>query len=329
MRIVVSGSIAFDYLMRFPGRFSDHLIADKLDRISISLLVETLDKQRGGTAANIAYSLALLGERPILMGTAGMDFAEYRAWLDEHGVDTSAVRVIPGVFTASFFANTDSENNQIGSFYTGAMAYSNGYKLAEAVSIHPDLMIISPNDPAAMSQLADECAVSGVPFIFDPSQQVVWLDGDFIMHGIERCSILICNEYEWEMIAKKTGLKREDVVRQGKTLLVTHGSEGSHIYAGDEHLVVPIFPVTTIADPTGVGDAYRAGLMKGLACGFGWELCGQIGALAAAYALEHVGPQSHDYTLPDFVARFRTVFDDQGALDGWLQPGTRRGEAIR
>ncbi|HML23894.1 MAG TPA: carbohydrate kinase family protein [Aggregatilinea sp.] len=329
MRIVVSGSIAFDYLMRFPGRFSDHLIADKLDRISISLLVETLDKQRGGTAANIAYSLALLGERPILMGTAGMDFAEYRAWLDEHGVDTSAVRIIPGVFTASFFANTDSENNQIGSFYTGAMAYSNGYKLAEAVTSHPDLMIISPNDPAAMSQLADECAVSSVPFIFDPSQQVVWLDGDFIMHGIERCSILICNEYEWEMIAKKTGLKREDVVRQGKTLLVTHGSEGSHIYADDEHLVVPIFPVTTIADPTGVGDAYRAGLMKGLACGFGWELCGQIGALAAAYALEHVGPQSHDYTLPDFVARFRTVFDDHGALDGWLQPGTRHGEAIR
>ena len=190
-------------------------------------------------------------------------------------------------------------------------------------------MIISPNDPAAMSQLADECATSGVPFIFDPSQQVVWLDGEFILHGIERCSILICNEYEWEMIAKKTGLVREDVVRQGKTLLVTHGSDGSHIYSGGEHVTVPVFPVTTIADPTGVGDAYRAGLMKGLACGFGWELCGQIGSLAAAYALEHIGPQSHSYTLPDFVARFRTVFDDQGALDSWLHQGARRGEAVR
>lgn len=318
MRVVISGSIAFDYLMRFPGRFREHLIEGKLDRISVSFLVETLVRERGGSGANIAYSLALLGERPILMGTAGSDFADYRAWLEVNGVDTSAVRVIPDVFTASFFANTDSENNQIGSFYTGAMAYSRGYRLAEAVQGKPDLVVIAPNDPVAMSELADECCERDVPFMFDPSQQVIWLDADFLRYGTEQCGILIVNEYEWAMIAKKTGLTREELVAQGKTLIVTHGSEGSHIYAGGEHIVIPVFPVTRIADPTGVGDAYRAGLLKGIACGFGWELCGQLGAVAAAYVLEHNGTQNHTYTLPQFVERFRTAFDDHGALDAWL-----------
>lgn len=318
MKVVISGSIAFDYLMRFPGRFREHLIEGKLDRISVSFLVETLVRERGGSGANIAYNLALLGERPILMGTAGSDFADYRAWLEVNGVDTSAVRVIPEVFTASFFANTDSENNQIGSFYTGAMAYSRGYRLAEAVQGQPDLVVIAPNDPVAMSELADECCESGVPFMFDPSQQVIWLDADVLRHGADRCSILIVNEYEWAMIAKKTGLTRDELVEQGKTLIVTHGSEGSHIYAGGEHIVVPVFPVARVADPTGVGDAYRAGLLKGIACGLGWELCGQLGSVAAAYVLEHNGTQNHTYTLSEFVERFRTAFDDQGALDAWL-----------
>jgi len=318
MKVVISGSIAFDYLMRFPGRFREHLIEGKLDRISVSFLVETLVRERGGSGANIAYNLALLGERPILMGTAGSDFADYRAWLEVNGVDTSAVRVIPEVFTASFFANTDSENNQIGSFYTGAMAYSRGYRLAEAVQGQPDLVVIAPNDPVAMSELADECCESGVPFVFDPSQQVIWLDADFLRHGTDRCGILIVNEYEWAMIAKKTGLTRDELVEQGKTLIITQGSEGSHIYAGGEHIVVPAFPVVRVADPTGVGDAYRAGLLKGIACGFGWELCGQLGSVAAAYVLEHNGTQNHTYTLPGFVERFRTAFDDQGALDAWL-----------
>lgn len=318
MRVVISGSIAFDYLMQFPGRFREHLIEGKLDRISVSFLVETLVRERGGAGANIAYNLALLGERPILMGTAGSDFMDYRAWLDVNGVDTSAVRVIPEVFTASFFVNTDSDNNQIGSFFTGAMAHSRGYRLVEAVSGKPDLVVIAPNDPVAMSELIDECSTSGVPFMFDPSQQVIWLDAEVLRHGTDRCSILIVNEYEWEMIAKKTGFTREALVDAGKTLIVTHGAEGSHIYAGGEHTIVPVFPVARMTDPTGVGDAYRAGLLKGLACGFGWMLCGQLGSVAAAYVLEHNGTQNHTYTLPDFVERFRTAFNDEGALDAWL-----------
>lgn len=319
MKIVLTGSIAYDYLMRFPGRFRDHLIADQLDRISVSFLVEDMVRERGGVAANIAYSLALLGEHPILMGTVGRDFGEYRALLEERGVDTSAVRIIPEVYTASFFANTDSENNQIGSFYTGAMAYSKGYTLAEALSEPPDLVVISPGDPTAMTEMADECQASGYPFLFDPSQQVIWLGGDFLRHGIDRCRLLIVNAYEWEMIAKKTGLTLPDLVREGKTVIVTHGNDGSHIHAGGEHYAVPVFPVEKVADPTGVGDAYRAGLLKGIACGFGWPLSGRIAALAAAYVLEQRGTQNHHFTLAGFVARFRTVFDDEGALDAWLK----------
>lgn len=318
MKIVVTGSIAFDYLMRFPGRFQDHLIPEKLDAISVSFLVEDLVRERGGVGANIAYNLALLGERPILMGTAGRDFDEYATWLETHGVDLSAVRVIPDVFTASFFANTDSDNNQIGSFYTGAMAYSRGYTLAEALRETPDLVVISPSDPTAMGELADECQTSGYPFLFDPSQQVIWLDGAFLRHGIDRCKLLIVNGYEWEMIAKKTGLDIEQLVQQGKTLIITLGNEGSRIYADGKRYDVPVFPVQQVADPTGVGDAFRAGLLKGIASGFDWMLAGQIGALSAAYALEHKGTQNHHYTLPEFVARFRTAFDDGGALDTWL-----------
>jgi adenosine kinase len=315
--MVVSGSIAFDYLMEFPGRFRDHILAGALDRVSLSFLVETLTRERGGSGANIAFNLALLGERPILMGTAGHDFPEFRAWLEQHGVDTSAVRDIPAVFTASFFVNTDAENNQIGSFYTGAMAYSKGYRLAEAVSPLPDLLLNSPSDPKAMLELADECQRLGVTHFFDPSQQVIWLNADDLAYGVARCDMLIVNEYEWEMIANKTGLQREKFLDEGKKLIVTHGGAGSHIYAEGEHYAVPGFPVTRVIDPTGVGDAYRAGLLKGLASGFGWMLCGEIGAVAAAYVLECKGTQNHQYTLPEFVARFRTVFDDGGALDAW------------
>lgn len=319
MRIVVSGSIAFDYLMEFPGKFTDHLIDDALDRVSLSFLVESLVKERGGSGANIAFSLALLGETPLLMGTAGTDFAEYRQWLDDHGVDTSAVRDIPDVFTASFFVNTDSVSNQIGSFYTGAMAYSKGYKLTEAVDPLPDLILNSPSDPKAMLELAEETRQLGVTHFFDPSQQVIWLEADDLHYGVERCDMLIVNEYEWEMIAKKTGLQRDEFLAQGKKLIVTHGSEGSHIYADGEHYAVPVFPVESVVDPTGVGDAYRAGLLKGLASGFDWMLCGQIGGVAAAYVIEQKGTQNHHYTVEEFVTRFRTCFDDQGALDVWLK----------
>ncbi len=318
MNVVVSGSIAFDYLMRFPGRFRDHFIDQALDHVSLSFLVEELRRERGGSGANIAFNLALLGERPILMGTAGKDFDEYRAWLEQHGVDTSAVRVIPEEYSASFFCNTDVENNQIGSFYAGAMSYAKGYRLVDAVSILPDLVINSPNDPKAMLALAEECRAHGVRHLFDPSQQVIWLDADDLRYGVERCDLLIVNEYEWDMITNKTGFTRADIVGAGRVLIVTYGAEGARIYEGDTLHRIPAFPVESEVDPTGVGDAFRAGLIKGMASGFDWPLSGRIGALAAAYVLEKHGTQNHHYTLVEFVTRFRTVFDDEGALDAWL-----------
>ena len=254
---------------------------------------------------NIAYSLALASGRSA--GTVGSDFGEYRTWLEEAGVDLSAVREIPDEFTASFFANTDAENNQIGSFYTGAMAYSKNYRLADVLDEKPDLVVVSPSDPTAMSQLADECCEQNIPFMYDPSQQVIWLEGDVLAHGIDRCQILIVNEYEWEMIANKTGLTRKSLVGRGKTLIVTHGGDGAHIYAGGEHTHVPVFPRRESpirpawATHTGPGcsRASRVGSTDAVRAGR---------ALAASYVLEHVGTQNHHYTLAEFVSRFRTVF---------------------
>jgi adenosine kinase len=320
MDIVVTGSIAYDYLMRFPGRFKDHLLADNLHHISVSFLVDEMSRHWGGVAANIAYNLALLGQRPKLMGTVGKDFGDYRAWLEAAGVDTSPVVVIEEVFTASFFANTDLENNQIASFYGAAMAYARNHSLESTVKSKPDYVVISPNDPVAMAQLADECQRRGIPFMYDPSQQLPRLEGEPLRHCIERCHTLIVNEYEWGLLSSKTGMSREDVLKYAKVLIITLGKKGAEIYADGECYPIPPFPLPdeAIADPTGVGDAFRAGILRGIALGWSWEVSGRIGSLCAAYALENVGTQNHRYTLSEFVARYRTVFDDKGVLDNLL-----------
>lgn len=322
MEIVITGSIAFDYLMTFPGRFKDHLLADKLDRVSLSFLVDELNKHFGGVAPNIAYTMALLGEHPKVLGTAGKDFGEYRAWLDAVGVDTSTIIQLDNLYTASFFANTDLDNNQIASFYAGAMAHARNYTLTKTLENLPDMVVISPNDPQAMINIVDECAGQDLPYMFDPSQQVLRLDQDFLCHGIDGAHILICNEYEFELISKKTEHDREDILKLVDVLVVTLGDQGSVIYASDEEYRVPVCPVERIADPTGVGDAYRGGFLKGIAMGWPWELCGQIGAVCAAYVLEQIGPQNHKYQLGEFVARFRETFDDGGALDVLLDGDT-------
>ena len=326
MDIVVTGSIAYDYLMRFPGKFQDHLLIDKLDKISVSFLVEDMSRHWGGVAANIAYNLALLGQRPRLMGTVGKDFADYRAWLEAVGVDTSPVVVIDTVFTASFFANTDQENNQIASFYSGAMGYAKNYSLADTIVSTPDYVVISPNDPDAMIQLADECFTRGIPFMYDPSQQVPRLTGDLLRHSLERCHTLIVNEYEWQMLSSKTGMSRDDVLKHAKVLIVTLGKRGAEIYADGNCYVIPTFPVPdhAIADPTGVGDAFRAGILRGMALGWPWDVSGKTASLCAAYVLENVGTQSHRFSPPEFIARYRTEFDDHGVLESLLTGQTVR-----
>jgi adenosine kinase len=312
MSIVVTGSIAFDYLMSFPGKFTEHLLPEHVQRVSLSFLVDSMDKRRGGCAPNIAYTLALLGERPKLMATAGQDFADYREWLESAGVDTSLVREVEGKFTASFFCSTDQANNQIASFYTGAMA--NAAELSFRTAGEVTLAIVSPNDPAAMLQYAEECRALELPYIFDPGQQCARMGGDELRDGLVGAAILICNDYEFELIRQKTGLDERGLLEQCEALVVTRGEDGSTVLTADgDRLDVPAVRPHRIIDPTGVGDAYRGGLMKGLAAGFDYETSARLGSVAATYALEHLGGQSHAYSWPEFAARFEAAFGPLGA----------------
>jgi adenosine kinase len=309
MNIIITGSIAFDYIMSFPGHFLDHIRPDRLQKISVSFLVDAMKKQRGGCATNIAYTLALLGERPRVMATVGEDFAEYRTWLESCGVDTSLIRAYPGEFTASFFVNTDLDQNQIATFYAGAMLRARELSFYE-VAGPVDMVVISPNDPVAMERYVAECKALNIPYLYDPSQQVARVDGATLRAGFEGADMLIVNDYEFELIKEKTGMRAEDIRAAVKrALIVTQGPEGSLIWA-DQLLQIPVVPPERIEDPTGVGDAYRAGLLKGLSLGLPWEVCGRIGALAATYVLERMGPQSHHYTMGEFVARYRENFGD-------------------
>ena len=308
--IVVTGSIAFDYLMSFPGKFTEHFLQDHMSRVSLSFLVDSMDKRRGGCAPNIAYTLALLGERPRLMGTAGQDFGDYREWLQAAGVDCSLVRQVDGKFTASFFCSTDIDNNQIASFYTGAMAHA--AELSFRTVHRCDLTIISPNDPGAMVQYAEECRTLGVPYIFDPSQQVARLSGDELKDGLIGARILICNDYEVEIIKQKTGFDHDQILRHSDALVVTRGEKGSSVFHGSERIDVPAVTPHRIVDPTGVGDAFRGGFMKGMAAVADYQTCARLGSVAATYALEHLGGQSHAYTWQEFKARYERHF---GPLD--------------
>jgi adenosine kinase len=318
MSIILTGSIAYDYLMRFPGRFVEHIITEDLHQVSLSFLVDEMTRHWGGVAANIAFTLAMLGTKPTLFGTVGRDFGEYRQWLESNGVDCSIVPQINEVFTASFFANTDLDNNQIASFYAGAMAQASRYKLADSLTYKPDWVVVSPNDPAAMSSLCAECRAMGVPFIYDPSQQVPRLSGEELSQDMEGAYAMVVNAYEASIISKKTGLSLEDLRAKIPVLVITKGKRGSTIYHGDTHEDVPAFPEVHIADPTGVGDAFRAGLIRGIMSGWPLRLSGLVGSLCATYVLEKVGTQSHKFSIPEFVARFRGTYDDEGVLDELL-----------
>jgi len=306
MKLIVTGSIAFDYLMSFPGKFTDHVLPEHLQRLSLSFLVDSMDKRRGGCAPNIAYTLALLGERPYLMATAGQDFGDYRAWLDAANVDTSLVRQVPDKFTASFFCSTDTENNQIASFYTGAMA--NAGELSFRTVQHAGLVIVSPNDPGAMVQYAEECRTLGIPFIFDPGQQCARMSGDELQAGIDGARVVICNDYEFELIRQKTGMDEAAVLGTAKVLIVTRGEHGSWIYEDGARADVAAVTPHRIVDPTGVGDAFRGGLMKGMAAGLSCAESARLGSVAATYALEHLGGTTHAYTADEFRARYEAEF---------------------
>jgi adenosine kinase len=306
MKLIVTGSIAFDYLMSFPGKFTEHILPEHLQRVSLSFLVDSMDKRRGGCAPNIAYTLALLGERPYLMATAGQDFKDYGDWLHAAGVDISLVHHVPDKFTASFFCSTDTENNQIASFYIGAMA--NAAELSLRTVEDAGLVIIAPNDPGAMVQYAEECRTLGIPFVFDPGQQCARMSGDELQSGVTGAAIVIVNDYELELLRQKTNLSEADILTLSNVLIVTRGEHGSSVITKDGRSDVPAVTPHRIVDPTGVGDAYRGGLLKGIALGLPHPVSAQLGSVAAAYALEHLGGLSHAYTWDEFRRRYEEHF---------------------
>lgn len=312
MPVAVTGSIATDHLMHFPGRFTDQLVADSLAQVSLSFLVDDLVVRRGGAAANIAFALGVLRQRPVLIGAVGDDFADYRSWLERNGVDCSGVHVSEVAHTARFVCTTDEEFNQIASFYTGAMAEARNVELAPVLARSgADLVLIGPNDPLAMLRHADECRQRGYPFASDPSQQLARLDGEQVRRVVEGAEYLFSNEYEWGLLLHKTGWTESDVQERVGVRITTLGAEGAEVVGGDGTRVrVPAVPDRGRVDPTGVGDGFRAGFLAGVQSGLSWERAAQLGSLIAVHVLEVTGTQ--EWTL-DHGRALRRFTDAYGA----------------
>jgi len=314
MDIVITGSVAYDYLMTFPGSFKEHIIPDKLEAISLSFLVDSLVRRRGGIAPNIAYNLALLGGKPKVFATVGTDFEDYRLWLESKGIDTTYARVIDGELTGSFFATTDQENAQMASFYPGAMAYAADLSLRELHS-KPDLVMISPTEPSAMDKYIAECKELGIPYLYDPSQQIVRVSGETLRNGIQGALAMFVNEYEFELVLKMTGMQKAEILENLEFMVVTLGEKGAVVYNGAEtYPVAPVAP-KQIIDPTGAGDAFRGGFLTGYSYGWDFQTCAQMGALSATYCLESDGPQGQGYQIEEYVARYRETYNDHGLFD--------------
>jgi adenosine kinase len=317
MEIVLTGSVAYDYLMTFPGLFKEQILPERLENISLSFLVDSMSRQRGGVAPNIAYTMALLGEHPHVMATVGDDFEDYREFLEGVGVDTAMMEVVPGLFTASFFATTDRSNSQLASFYPGAMGEASKQSIL-GLKIHPDLVIVSPNSPEAMTKFAAECRHSNIPYLYDPSQQILRLEGNELARDMEGADFLFVNDYEFGLIAKKTGWNIAHILQKVRVVVVTRGKDGADLFTKEDAVFIPPVPEECIVDPTGVGDAFRGGFLTAYAHGLDWKLCGQVGSLAAVYCLEKKGPQNHYYTQKEFLKRYREHFEDNGKLNALL-----------
>jgi adenosine kinase len=318
VRVAVTGSIATDHLMTFPGRFADSFVESKLDAVSLSFLVDELDIRRGGVGPNIAFGMAVLGLRPILVGAAGQDFADYRSWLDRHGVDTASVRVSEVRHTARFVCTTDQDQCQIASFYPGAMSEAREIELGPVAERLGglDLVLVGANDPEAMLRHTEECRFRGIPFVADPSQQLARLDGDGIKQLVDGAAYLFSNEYESELIEHKTGWSADEVLRRVGVKVTTLGKKGARIEAvGRPTIEVTTPPEEVKADPTGVGDAFRAGFLAGLAWGVEPERCAQVGSLLATYVIETVGTQEYDLAQQHFLARFADTYGAEAASE--------------
>ncbi len=318
MRIAVTGSIATDHLMTFDGRFTDSLVVDQLDKISLSFLVEDLEMRRGGIAANIAFGMGCLGLDPVLVGAVGQDFADYRSWLERHRVDTTSVHVSELRHTARFVCTTDRDHAQIASFYAGAMRDARDIEL-EPVAARLgglDMVVISANDPEAMLRHTDECRTRGYPFLADPSQQVAWMEGSGIRQLVDGATYLFTNEYEAALVEQKTGWTAEEILDRVGTRVTTLGVKGVRIdRSGEPSIHVECAPEDRKADPTGVGDAFRAGFLAATAWGLGHERAAQVGSLLATYVIETVGTQEYELGQARFLERLGATYGPDAVAD--------------
>ncbi|MEW1829952.1 carbohydrate kinase family protein [Streptomyces sp. NPDC088196] len=318
MRIAVTGSIAVDHLMVYPGRFTDQLVADRLDRVSLSFLADDLQIRRGGVAANIALGLGRLGLRPLLAGAVGADFAEYREWLHAGGVDTDLVLVSESLHTARFVCTTDSEQNQIATFYSGAMSAARDISLAPAARSEGGLglVVVAPNDPTAMLRHTEEARALGVPFAADPSQQLARVSGEDARRLVDGARFLFTNEYESALLEQLTGWSRDEILGRVGSWITTFGAQGVSIAReGRPRHLVPAVPASAIADPTGAGDAFRAGFLAGTAWQWPYERAAQLGCALATVVLESVGTQEYKLSTADLLLMIERTYGPAAAQD--------------
>lgn len=307
MNIYVSGSMAYDRIMDFPGRFADHIMPDKIHILNVCFTVNGMQEKLGGTAGNIAYTLALLGEKPTLVATIGKDYATYFAWLQKNGIATDSLTIVQEEFTAGAYITTDQSDNQITGFNPGAMKQQAGFDFSADVAAE-SIGIIAAGNLKDMAELAEKYRQKKIPFICDPGQSLTAWDGEDLRTWIDGASMLITNDYELELVMKMTGLSRHGLLERTAMLITTLGEKGSLIVTQDGEISIPVAPVREVLDPTGAGDAYRAGLIKGLLMNLPIDVAGRMGAVASAYAIENYGTQEHRFTWTDFSTRYRSAF---------------------
>ncbi|MCW2847447.1 MAG: adoK [Marmoricola sp.] len=318
MPLLIAGSIATDHLMSFGGKFADSLVVEQLDKLSVSFLVDDLEIRRGGCAGNIAFGLSRLGVRPVLVGAAGEDFADYRSWLERHGVDCDSVRISDDLHTARFVCTTDVTMAQFASFYPGAMSEARLIELAPIVKRvgDPTFVLVGPDDPEGMVRHTEECRQRGYPFIADPSQQLAFGEGEMIRTLVDGAAYLFSNEFESHLIESKSGWSAEDILSRVGTQVITLGAAGVRIVGTDQETIeVPAVPGVVAVEPTGVGDAFRSGFLAALSWELSHERAAQVGCVLAAYVVEQVGTQEYAFTAPQFVERLSTAYGEEAALE--------------
>ena len=311
-RALICGSVAFDTIMVFQDRFKEHILPDKIHMLNVSFLVPQMRREFGGCAGNIAYNLRLLGDAGLPMATVGRDFGLYADWMKQTGVPTDYVKLIETEHTAQGFVTTDLDDNQIWAFHPGAMQQSHLNRVADAQNIQ--IGIVAPDGREGMVQHAAQFAAAGIPFIFDPGQGLPMFGGDDLRAFLKQATWVAVNDYEWQMVQEKTGLSAREIAQQVEALIVTRGAEGSVIYTKDGEIVIPTAKPTAVVDPTGCGDAYRAGLIHGLLHGLDWGTTGRIASLMGALKIESRGTQNHSFTLPEFEQRYHASFGTPLAL---------------